>query len=61
MLAVYGLLLSILSPAVAEEKLRASDKAALAECLKYVGDFRGDVPGMNDTPTMDARAGFAAA
>lgn len=46
-----GLLLAILSPAMALEKLRASDKAALAECLKYVGDFRGDVPGVNDTPT----------
>lgn len=51
MLAVCALLLAALSPAAAGEKLRASDKAALAECLKYVGDFPGDVPGVNDTPT----------
>lgn len=51
MLAGAGLLLSVLSPTMAEEKLRASDKAALAECLKYVGDFQGGVPGVNDTPT----------
>ncbi|RVD59102.1 DUF1311 domain-containing protein [Mesorhizobium sp. M2D.F.Ca.ET.185.01.1.1] len=50
-LAACGLLFSALSPATAGEKLRASDKAALAECLKYVGDFPGDVPGVNDTPT----------
>jgi len=51
MLAGFGLLLATLSPAVAEEKARASDKAALAECLKYVSDFPGGVPGVNDTPT----------
>jgi len=51
MLAGFGLLLAALSPAVAEEKVRASDKAALAECLKYVSDFPGEVPGVNDTPT----------
>jgi uncharacterized protein YecT (DUF1311 family) len=51
MLAGCWLLLATLSPAVADEKLRASDKAALAECLKYVADFPGDVPGVNDTPT----------
>jgi hypothetical protein len=51
MLAVCALLLAALSPATAGEKLRVSDKAALAECLKYVGDFPGDVPGVNDTPT----------
>ncbi|RAZ88670.1 hypothetical protein DPM33_22050 [Mesorhizobium hawassense] len=51
MLAGCGLLLATLSPAAAEEKVRASDKAALAECLKYVSDFPGDVPGVNDTPT----------
>ncbi|CDX22610.1 exported hypothetical protein [Mesorhizobium sp. SOD10] len=50
-LILVALLLATLSPAMAGEKLRASDKAALAECLKYVGDFRGDVPGVNDTPT----------
>jgi uncharacterized protein YecT (DUF1311 family) len=50
-LAGFGLLLATLSPSAAEEKLHASDKAALAECLKYVGDFSGDVPGVNDTPT----------
>jgi len=27
-----------------------SDKAALAECLKYVSDFPGDVPGVNEAP-----------
>jgi len=51
MLAACGLLLAVLSPAMAEQKVRASDKAALAECLKYVGDFAGDVPGVNDKPT----------
>ncbi|KUM24672.1 hypothetical protein AU467_06025 [Mesorhizobium loti] len=44
------MLLAALSPAVAEEKVRASDKAALAECLKYVSDFAGDVPGVNEAP-----------
>ncbi|WP_292230191.1 hypothetical protein [Mesorhizobium sp.] len=50
MLASVGVLLATLSPVTAVEKLRASDKAALAECLKYVGDFQGGVPGVNDTP-----------
>ncbi|WP_189341792.1 lysozyme inhibitor LprI family protein [Mesorhizobium sp. M2A.F.Ca.ET.042.01.1.1] len=49
MLASVGVLLATLSPVTAVEKLRASDKAALAECLKYVGDFQGGVPGVNDT------------
>ncbi len=50
-LAGCGLLLATLSPAMADEKVRASDKAALAECLKYVSDFPGNVPGVNDKPT----------
>ncbi|AZO07111.1 MULTISPECIES: hypothetical protein [unclassified Mesorhizobium] len=50
-IAAVGVLLATLSPVTAVEKLRASDKAALAECLKYVGDFPGEVPGVNDTPT----------
>lgn len=51
MLAGCCLLLVTLAPAAAEEKLHTSDKAALAECLKYVGAFPGVVPGVNDTPT----------
>ncbi|MBZ9987739.1 hypothetical protein LB572_11605 [Mesorhizobium sp. BH1-1-5] len=50
-LMVCGSLLAGLSPLAAGEKLRASDKAALAECLKCVSDFPGGVPGVNDTPT----------
>lgn len=38
------------SPAAADEKALASDKAALAECLKYVGDFPGNVAGVTETP-----------
>ncbi len=55
MLAGCGLvLLAFASPAVTGEPARASDKAALAECLKYVSDFPGNVPGINDTPTPAA-------
>lgn len=54
MLAGCGLVLAFASPAVTGEPARASDKAALAECLKYVSDFPGNVPGINDTPTPAA-------
>lgn len=54
MLVLVGcaLFLAALSPATAGEKLRASDNAALVECLKDVSDFRVDVPGVNDRPTV---------
>jgi uncharacterized protein YecT (DUF1311 family) len=44
-----GLLLAS-QPAGAGEHARDSDKAALAECLKYVNDFPGNVPGVNEAP-----------
>ncbi|QND60293.1 lysozyme inhibitor LprI family protein [Mesorhizobium huakuii] len=50
LLAACGLLLAALAPAMAKDQARASDKAALAECLKYVSDFPGDVPGVNEAP-----------
>lgn len=50
LLMLAGLLLAASVPAVAKDQPRASDKAALAECLKYVSDFPGNVPGVNEAP-----------
>jgi uncharacterized protein YecT (DUF1311 family) len=49
--ASCGLLLAAPSSAMAEDQVLASDRAALAGCLKYVSDFPGNVPGVNDKPT----------
>lgn len=43
--------LALVSSAVALETPLASDKAALAACLKYVDDFPGNVPGIDAKPS----------
>jgi len=51
MLASCSLLLAASLPASADEQVLASDRAALAECLRYVSASSGNVPGVNDKPT----------
>jgi uncharacterized protein YecT (DUF1311 family) len=58
-LAASIVILALASSAAALEAPRASDKAALAACLKYVDDFPGNVPGIDAKPSPADHVGNA--